>query len=127
MHLSVRSPASIEHVRLHGKRIPASGRGKGATRLRREYGGGEQGWFSNHPGRAGDTTVDQRNKGLTIRTAQQHGQKYVPRLLEHAQRGELDASFLATHRFSLEDGPRGYDIFKNKEEGCWRVVFTAQA
>jgi threonine dehydrogenase-like Zn-dependent dehydrogenase len=67
------------------------------------------------------------NKGLTIRTAQQHGQKYVPRLLEHTSRGELDASFLATHRFSLEDGPRGYDIFKNKEEGCLRVVFAPQA
>jgi threonine dehydrogenase-like Zn-dependent dehydrogenase len=64
------------------------------------------------------------NKGLTVRTAQQHGQKYVPRLLEHTYRGELDASFLATHRFSLEDGPRGYDIFKNKEENCLRVVFT---
>jgi threonine dehydrogenase-like Zn-dependent dehydrogenase len=63
------------------------------------------------------------NKGLTVRTAQQHGQKYVPRLLEHTSRGELDASFLATHRFSLEDGPRGYDIFKNKDENCLRVVF----
>lgn len=64
------------------------------------------------------------NKGLTIRTAQQHGQSYVPRLLEHTQRGELDASFLATHRFSLEDGARGYEMFKNKENGCVRVVFT---
>jgi threonine dehydrogenase-like Zn-dependent dehydrogenase len=66
------------------------------------------------------------NKGLTIRTAQQHGQNYVPRLLEHTQRGELDASFLATHRFSLEDGARGYEMFKKKENGCVRVVFTPQ-
>ena len=43
------------------------------------------------------------NKGLTVRTAQQHGQAYMPRLLDHAQKGELDPSFLATHRFSLED------------------------
>jgi threonine dehydrogenase-like Zn-dependent dehydrogenase len=64
------------------------------------------------------------NKGLTIRTAQQHGQNYVPRLLEHTERGELDASFLATHRFSLEDGARGYAMFKNKEDDCVRVVFT---
>jgi threonine dehydrogenase-like Zn-dependent dehydrogenase len=64
------------------------------------------------------------NKGLTVRTAQQHGQRYVPRLLEHTVRGELDASFLATHRFSIEDGARGYDIFKNKEDGCLRVVFA---
>src|SRR4051812_39291892 len=60
----------------------------------------------------------------TIRTAEQHGQKYVPRLLDHAVKGELDASFLATHRFSLEDSPRGYAMFKHKEDGCVRSVFV---
>ena len=63
------------------------------------------------------------NKGLTVRSAQQHGQKYVPRLLEHVSRGELDPSFLATHRFSLEDSPHGYDIFKHKKDGCVWAVF----
>jgi threonine dehydrogenase-like Zn-dependent dehydrogenase len=63
------------------------------------------------------------NKGITLRTAQQHGQAYLPRLLEHAARGELDPSFLATHHFSLEDGARGYEIFKKKQDGCVRVVF----
>src|SRR5947209_8632219 len=64
------------------------------------------------------------NKGLTVRTAQQHGQKYMPRLLDYAARGELDPSFLVTHRFSLEDAPRGYDMFKHKTDGCVRAVFT---
>lgn len=64
------------------------------------------------------------NKGLTVRTAQQHGQKYLPRLLEHAAQGELDPSYLMTHKFSLEDAPRGYEMFKNKEDGCVRAVFT---
>ena len=64
------------------------------------------------------------NKGLTMRTAQQHGQAYVPRLLEHAARGELDPSYLATHRFPLEDAPKGYDMFKHKTDGCVRAVFT---
>ena len=64
------------------------------------------------------------NKGLTVRTAQQHGHRYLPRLLDHAQRGELDPSYLATHRFSLEDGPKGYEMFKKKEDGCVRVVFA---
>ena len=64
------------------------------------------------------------NKGLTMRTAQQHGQAYVPRLLEYMQRGELDTSFLATHRMKLADGVRGYDMFKHKTDGCMRVVFT---
>jgi threonine dehydrogenase-like Zn-dependent dehydrogenase len=64
------------------------------------------------------------NKGLTVRTAQQHGQRYLPRLLEHASKGELDPSYLVTHRFSLEEAPRGYEMFKKKEDGCVRAVFT---
>ena len=64
------------------------------------------------------------NKGLTVRSAQQHGQRYVPRLLEHAARDELDASYLATHTMPLEDAPRGYEMFKKKQDGCVRVVFT---
>src|SRR5438105_4205484 len=44
------------------------------------------------------------NKSLTVRTAQQHGQKYVTRLLEHTARGELHASFLTTHRFPSKKG-----------------------
>ncbi|MFC6824029.1 zinc-dependent alcohol dehydrogenase [Halopelagius fulvigenes] len=64
------------------------------------------------------------NKGLTVRTAQQHGQRYVPELLEHVEEGEMDPSYLATHEFSLEDSPRGYEMFKEKEDGCIRPVFT---
>ena len=64
------------------------------------------------------------NKGLTMRAAQQHGQAYVPRLLEHAARGELDPSYLATHHFPLEDAARGYSMFKHKTDGCVRAVFT---
>src|SRR5437763_16708958 len=63
------------------------------------------------------------NKGLTVRSAQQHGQKYVPHLLDLAAQGKLDASFLATHSFSLEDAPRGYDMFKHKTDGCVRADF----
>ncbi|AKJ28696.1 zinc-dependent alcohol dehydrogenase [Caldimonas brevitalea] len=63
------------------------------------------------------------NKGLTVKTAQQHGQRYVPRLLQHAQRGELDASFLATHLYPLDEGPRAYEMFKKKEDGMVRAVF----
>ncbi|RKH06234.1 hypothetical protein [Corallococcus carmarthensis] len=65
------------------------------------------------------------NKGLTLRTAQQHGQKYMHRLREHVVKGELDPAFLATHRFSLEDAPKGYELFKKKEDGCGRAVFTS--
>lgn len=64
------------------------------------------------------------NKGLTVRTAQQNGQKYLPHLLDLAASGELDPSFLATHHFSLEEAPRGYEMFKQKQDGCVRAVFT---
>jgi len=64
------------------------------------------------------------NKGVTIRTAQQPGQRYMPRMLEHVQRGELDPSFLITHRMTLEESPQGYELFKTKQDGCLRAVFA---
>ncbi|OLL19058.1 MULTISPECIES: zinc-dependent alcohol dehydrogenase [unclassified Rhodococcus (in: high G+C Gram-positive bacteria)] len=63
------------------------------------------------------------NKSLTLRTAQQHGQRYVPRLFEHVQAGKLDPSLLITHDMSLEDSVRGYEMFKDKKDGCVRAVF----
>ena len=45
-------------------------------------------------------------------------------LLTRAQKGELNPACLATHRFSLEDGPRGYDMFNHKMDGCVRAVFA---
>lgn len=64
------------------------------------------------------------NKGLTVRTAQQHGQRYVPRLLELAANGELSTRFLMTHRMPLEESVRGYEMFKKKEDGCVRAAFV---
>jgi len=64
------------------------------------------------------------NKGLTVRGAQMHGQRYIPMLLERMQRGELVTEYLATHVLPLEQGPLGYDLFKHKRDGCLRAVFT---
>jgi threonine dehydrogenase-like Zn-dependent dehydrogenase len=63
------------------------------------------------------------NKGLTLRGAQMHGQRYIPMLLERMVNGELETDHLATHVMSLDEGPRGYEMFKNKEDGCVRAVF----
>lgn len=63
------------------------------------------------------------NKGLTVKSSQVFAHKYIPRLLEHAVRGELDPSFLMTHRARLEDAQDAYDMWRNKENGCVRVVF----
>ncbi|HYN96117.1 MAG TPA: zinc-dependent alcohol dehydrogenase [Pilimelia sp.] len=64
------------------------------------------------------------NKGLTVRGAQQHGQRYIPMLLERMQRGELVTEHLATHQMPLDEGPEGYRIFKEKVDGCVRSVFV---
>jgi len=63
------------------------------------------------------------NKGLTLRGAQMHGQRYIPMLLERMARGELTTEHLATHTMALEQGQDGYDIFKDKVDGCVRTVF----
>lgn len=63
------------------------------------------------------------NKGLTLRSAQQHGHRYIPMLLERMERGELKTAHLATHIMSLDDGPEGDRLFKEKLDGCVRAVF----
>lgn len=62
------------------------------------------------------------NKGLTLRSAQQHGQRYIPQFFDYVQQGDLDPSILITHDLPLEDGVRAYDMFKNKTDGCIRVA-----
>jgi threonine dehydrogenase-like Zn-dependent dehydrogenase len=63
------------------------------------------------------------NKGLTLRGAQQHGERYIPMLLERMASGELKTSHLMTHPMSLDEGAKGYDLFKNKKDNCLRSVF----
>lgn len=63
------------------------------------------------------------NKAITLRGAQQHGHRYIPQILDHIARGELTTEHLATHVMPLDQGPRGYDMFKKKEDGCVRAVF----
>jgi threonine dehydrogenase-like Zn-dependent dehydrogenase len=62
------------------------------------------------------------NRSLTMKTGQTHVQRYMRPLLDRIQRGEIDPSFVITHRMRLEDAPRGYDIFTNKEENCIKIV-----
>lgn len=63
------------------------------------------------------------NKALTIRSGQQHGQKYMPMLLDRIAEGQFDPSYLVTHRMTLDQGPEGYRKFKEKDDGCLRAVF----
>lgn len=62
------------------------------------------------------------NKGLTWKTGQTHMQKYMPMLLEKIENGEIDPSFIITHVMPLDVAPDGYEMFKNKEDACIKIV-----
>jgi len=64
------------------------------------------------------------NRSLTLKSGQCHVHRYMRPLLERIQAGEIDPTFIITHRMSLEDAPLGYEIFKNKQEECVKVVLT---
>jgi threonine dehydrogenase-like Zn-dependent dehydrogenase len=62
------------------------------------------------------------NRALTLKTGQCHVQRYMRPLLERIERGELDPTRVITHRLPLDEAPRGYDIFKHKQDNCEKVV-----
>ena len=64
------------------------------------------------------------NRGLTIRAGQCHVHRYLRPLLERVRNGDIDPSFVVTHRLGLEDAPRGYELFKHKQDDCVKVVLT---
>lgn len=62
------------------------------------------------------------NKGLTLKMGQTHVHKYLKPLLEHVQKGDIDPSFVITHKLKLEEAPHGYEIFKHKKDNCIKIV-----
>jgi threonine dehydrogenase-like Zn-dependent dehydrogenase len=62
------------------------------------------------------------NRSLTMRTGQCHVQRYMKPLLERIERGDIDPGFVITHQMKLDDAPRGYSMFGNKEDACVKVV-----
>jgi threonine dehydrogenase-like Zn-dependent dehydrogenase len=64
------------------------------------------------------------NRALTIKTGQTHVQRYMRPLLERIRKGEIDPSYVITHRLRLKDAPRGYQIFRDKQDKCMKVVLT---
>lgn len=61
-------------------------------------------------------------KGLTMKTGQTHVQRYLDPLMQRIVDGEIDPSFMITHRIGLEEGPEAYKTFRDKEDGCIKVV-----
>ena len=62
------------------------------------------------------------NKALTLRSGQTHVQRYLQPLLERIQNGDIDPSFVISHHLNIDDAPKGYKMFRNKEDNCTKVV-----
>jgi threonine dehydrogenase-like Zn-dependent dehydrogenase len=65
------------------------------------------------------------NRSLTIKSGQCHVHRYMKPLLERIQNGDLDSTFVITHRMSLDDAPKGYKMFNDKLDNCEKVVLQA--
>jgi threonine dehydrogenase-like Zn-dependent dehydrogenase len=62
------------------------------------------------------------NRSVTIKTGQTHVHRYLEPLLKRVQNGEVDPSFVITHRLKLDDAPEAYRMFRDKEDECIKVV-----
>ena len=62
------------------------------------------------------------NRSLTMKTGQCHVQRYWKKLLKHVQDGDIDPTFVITHRMRLDEAPTGFDIFTKKEDNCIKIV-----
>jgi threonine dehydrogenase-like Zn-dependent dehydrogenase len=64
------------------------------------------------------------NRGLTIKSGQCHVHRYLRPLLQRIEEGEIDPSFVITHRLPLTEAPKGYELFKHKQDDCLKVVLS---
>ena len=62
------------------------------------------------------------NRALTFKTGQTHVQRYMRPLLERIQNGDIDPSYIITHRLPLDEAPQGYKMFRDKQDECVKVV-----
>ena len=67
------------------------------------------------------------NRSITIKTGQTHVQRYMKPLLERVAKGEIDPSFVVTHTMSLDEAPRGYEMFRDKQDECIKIVLKPSA
>jgi threonine dehydrogenase-like Zn-dependent dehydrogenase len=64
------------------------------------------------------------NKGLTMKAGQCHVQHYLRPLYERIRNGDIDPSFVVTHRLPLDEAPNGFETFKHKQDDCMKVVLN---
>jgi threonine dehydrogenase-like Zn-dependent dehydrogenase len=64
------------------------------------------------------------NRSLTLRGGQCHVHRYLRPLLDRIRAGEIDPSFVITHRMTLDEAPYAYELFKHKQDECNKIVLT---
>ena len=64
------------------------------------------------------------NRSLTIKTGQAHVQRYMRPLLQMIENGDIDPSFIITHRMPLSEAATGFALFNEKQDDCLKVVLT---
>jgi threonine dehydrogenase-like Zn-dependent dehydrogenase len=64
------------------------------------------------------------NRSLTIKSGQTHVHRYMRPLLQRIEKGEIDPSFVISHRMRLQDAPTGFSVFNDKQDECMKVVLT---
>jgi len=67
------------------------------------------------------------NKGLTMKTGQTHMMSYMQPLLERIEKGEIDPSFVISHKVPIDSAPEMYKTFRDKQDGCSKVVLDPWA
>jgi threonine dehydrogenase-like Zn-dependent dehydrogenase len=67
------------------------------------------------------------NKGLTMKTGQTHMMRYMKPLLDRVERGEIDPSFVISHVVPIDEAPKMYQVFRDKEDHCTKVVLDPWA
>jgi len=67
------------------------------------------------------------NKALAMKTGQTHMMRFMKPLLERVERGEIDPSFVISHRVPIDDAPKMYQVFRDKLDNCTKVVLDPWA
>jgi threonine dehydrogenase-like Zn-dependent dehydrogenase len=65
------------------------------------------------------------NRSLTLRSGQCHVHRYMRPLMQRILAGEIDPSFVITHRMRLDEAPGGYAMFRNKQDNREKIVLTS--
>lgn len=75
-----------------------------------------------HSRRHESSRVSWADKGLSVHAGQTHVHRFVEPLLARMQKGEIDPSFIISHTLPLEQAAEAYDMFREKQDGCIKVV-----